>query len=83
MIEDLFLSHPMTVLIGAILLSIALVVGVHAVPSYFAQEHTCAKKASVLQTDYRFGFWEGCWVKQKNGAWVEYNTIRNVGVTTY
>lgn len=83
MIEDLFLSHPMTVLIGAIILATALVVGATVVPSYFAEEHTCAKKASVLQTDYRFGFWEGCWVKQKDGAWVEYNTIRNVGVTTY
>lgn len=82
MIEDLFLSHPMTVLVGAIILATALVVGSTIVPSYFAEEHTCAKKASVLQTDYRFGFWEGCWVK-KDGSWIEYNTIRNVGVTTY
>lgn len=77
MIEDLFLYHPMTVPIGAIILSIVLVVGGTVVPSYFAQEHTCYKKAAILQTDYRFGFWEGCWVKD-DGKWVEYTTIRNV-----
>lgn len=82
MIEDLFLFHPMRVLVCAIILATALVVGSNFFHVFIVEEHTCAKKASVLQTDYRFGFWEGCWVK-KDGAWVEYNTIRNVGVTTY
>lgn len=76
MIEEFCYSHPMAVLVAAIILAIALVVCCVTVPAYYAQEYSCAKKASVMQTDYQYGFWEGCWVK-KDGAWVEYTTIRN------
>ena len=79
MLEDLFFSHPLTVMIGTVILAWALVVVATLGPSYFAEEHTCSKKAEMLSTDYRFGFWEGCWIKQNN-TWIDYNTIRNVGV---
>ena len=79
MLEDLFLYHPMTVLVGTVILAVALVFGVSVVTAYLAQEHTCAKKATMLDTEYQYGFWQGGWVKQNN-TWVDYNTIRNVGV---
>ena len=79
MFEDFAYEHPMIVLIGAIILATAFVVGCVTVPAYYAQEHSCSKKAAVMQTDYQYGFWEGCWVKDE-GKWVEYQTIRNVGI---
>lgn len=80
MIEEFFCDHPMIVLIGAIILTTALVVCGISVPAYYAQEHSCSKKAAVMQTDYHFGIWEGCWIKQQDNTWVEYTTIRNVGI---
>lgn len=81
MLEDFAYEHPMIVLIGAIILATALIVGCVTVPAYYAQEHSCAKKAGVMQSEFQYGFWEGCWVK-KDGSWVEYNTIRNNTVYT-
>lgn len=71
--------HPLTFLLLAIVLTTALVVGVVAVPSYYVEEHTCATKAAMLETEYQFGFWEGCWIKQPDNTWVEYSKVRNVG----
>ena len=70
MIEEFCYEHPMIVLVSAIILATALVVCCVSIPAYYAQEHSCAKKASVMQTDYQYGFWEGCWVKDKDGTWV-------------
>ncbi len=81
MLDYLLTEHPCASLIAAIILTMAIVVTVVAVPAYYAQEYSCSKKASVLQTEYQFGFWEGCWVKDKsNNTWYEYTTIRNVNV---
>lgn len=79
MLEEFAYEHPMVVLISAILLATALVVVCVSVPAYYAQEHSCAAKARVMDTDYQYGFWQGCWVKDE-GKWVEYQTIRNVGI---
>jgi hypothetical protein len=79
MIEDFLLEYPLTSLIIIIALVAALAVGVVAVPAHYAADHACGKRAAIMQTEYQYGFWEGCWIKKDN-AWVEYNTIRNVGV---
>lgn len=79
MLEYFLNEHPITSLIIIIAIATVIAVGVVAVPAYYAQEHTCTKKARVMQTEYQYGFWEGCWVKDE-GKWVEYTTIRNVEV---
>lgn len=78
MFEDFCYDHPMVVFIGTIVLAIALIVGCVGAPAYYGAEHVCAKRAEMLETEYNFGFWQGCWVKA-DGKWIEYSTIRNVG----
>jgi len=78
MLEYFLNEHPLTSLIIAIVLVTAIAVAAVALPCRYAAEHQCSKRAAMLQTDYQYGFWEGCWVRD-NGHWVEYGTIRNVG----
>lgn len=79
MIEYFVNEHPMTSLVILLALALSLIVTVVTVPSYYAMDYSCSKKAEMLGTEYKFGYWEGCWVKQPDNTWVEYNTIRNVG----
>ena len=78
---DYFLTeHPFTSLIIIIALATVITVGVVALPIRLAVDHTCAKRAELLETEYHYGFFEGCWIKNKDNTWVEYQTIRNVGI---
>lgn len=79
MLEYFLNEHPMTSLVIIILLALALIVAVVNIPCYYALDHSCSKKAAMLNTEYKFGYWEGCWIKQKDNTWVEYTTIRNLG----
>lgn len=79
MLEYFLNEHPISSLLIILAIVTAVAVGVVGVPAHFAAEHTCAKRAEILETEYQYGFWQGCWVRGKDGAWVEYNTIRNVG----
>lgn len=45
------------------------------VPAYFFSYNSCSSKAAVLNTDYRFGFYEGCFIKE-DGKWVDYDRYR-------
>jgi len=78
MLEYFLNEHPITSLIIIIAIVTVVAVGVVAVPTHLAADHACAKRAEIMQTEYQYGFWEGCWVKDE-GKWVEYGTIRNVG----
>ena len=78
MLEYFLNEHPITSLIIIIAIVTAITVAVVAVPVHLAADHACAKRAEMLETEYKYGFWQGCWVKDE-GKWVEYNTIRNVG----
>ena len=80
MLENLINEHPMTSLVVLLVLALGLVVTVVNVPIYYAMDHSCSKKAEMLNTEYKYGYWEGCWVKQPDNTWVEYTTIRNLGV---
>lgn len=72
-IVDFVEAHP----IIASILVIAFVVGIAAAPSYFFAYNTCRSKAAVLNTDYKFGFYEGCFIKE-DGKWVDYARYRIV-----
>ena len=78
MLEYFINERPITSLIIIIAIVTVVAVGVVAVPAHLAADHACAKRAEMLETEYQYGFWQGCWVKDE-GKWVEYNTIRNVG----
>lgn len=80
MIEYFLNEHPMTSLVIILVFALALIVTVVNVPIYYAMDHSCSKKAEMLNTEYKYGYWEGCWIKQQDNTWVEYTTIRNVGV---
>jgi hypothetical protein len=72
-------EHPIASLIAIIAIVTAVAVVVVAVPAHFAADHSCSKRAELLETDYQYSFWTGCWVKDKDNSWVEYRTIRNLG----
>ncbi|MBQ1572583.1 MAG: hypothetical protein IIZ78_15750 [Clostridiales bacterium] len=81
MIENILNEYPMTSLVIIILFALALIVAVVNVPIYYALDYGCSQKAEMLNTEYKFGYWTGCWVKdKKDGTWYEYTTIRNVEV---
>lgn len=78
MMEYFLNEHPITSLLIIIAIVTAVAVVVVAVPAHFAADHACAKRAEIMQTEYQYGFWQGCWVKDE-GKWVEYRTLRNLG----
>lgn len=80
MIENILNEHPMTSLIVILVLALALIVAVVNTPIYFAMDYSCSKKAEMLNTEYKYSYWTGCWVKDNDGTWYEYTTIRNVDV---
>lgn len=79
MMEYFLNEHPITslIIIIAIVTAVA-VVGV-VVPARLAADYSCSKRAEILETDYQYSVWTGCWVKDKDNSWVEYRTIRNLG----
>lgn len=77
---DYFLTeHPIASLIAAIILTTTIAVAAVALPCRYAAEHQCSQRAAMLQTEHRYDFWTGCWVRQADNTWVEYSTIRSVG----
>jgi len=70
-IVDFIEEHP----IIASILVVALFVCITVVPGYFFNYNTCRSKAAVLNTDYKFGFYEGCFIKE-DGKWVDYDRYR-------
>ena len=79
MLDYLLTEHPIASLIAAIILTTAIAVAAVALPCRYAAEHQCSNRAAMLQTEYQYDFWTGCWVKQADNTWVEYSTVRTVG----
>lgn len=78
MLDYFITEHSIASLIIIIAIVTVVAVGVVGVPAHLAADHACAARAEMLETEYQYGFWQGCWVKD-SGHWVEYSTIRNVG----
>lgn len=79
MLDYVLTEHPIASLIAAIILTTAIAVACVVLPCRYAAEHQCSKRADMLKTEYQYDFWTGCWVKDKDGTFVEYSTVRNVG----
>lgn len=44
--------------------------------TYKANEISCEKKATAQGLEYRFGWWEGCLVKERDGNFIDYDRYR-------
>ena len=44
--------------------------------TYKANEISCEKKATAQGLEYRFGWWEGCLVKERDGNYIDYDRYR-------
>lgn len=58
----------------AVELAVAGVVG----PSYLVCDYTCSQVAEKMGVEYDYGFFTGCFVKDENGRWYNYNQQRIV-----
>lgn len=45
---------------------------------YKVNEFSCKEKATAQGLDYKFGLFEGCLVKEKDGNYIDYNIYRVV-----
>lgn len=41
--------------------------------SYKANEMSCEKKATAQGLEYKYGWWEGCLVKESDGNYIDYD----------
>lgn len=54
-------------------------VGIIVGASYFCykgNEYSCEKKATAQGLEYRYGWWEGCLVKERDGNYIDYDRYR-------
>ena len=47
-------------------------------PIYLINSCACSAKADQLGLEHDFGFFKGCFVREKNGQWIDYNNYRVV-----
>ena len=80
MLENFLNEYPITSLIIIIAIITAIAVGIVALPVRLAADYACASRAEIMQTDYQYGLLQGCWIRDKEGAWVEYSKIKHVEV---
>lgn len=43
---------------------------------YKSDEYSCEKKATAQGLEYRYGWWEGCLVKERDGNYIDYDRYR-------
>jgi hypothetical protein len=43
---------------------------------YIGDKYTCEKKAVAQGLEYKFGIWEGCLVKERDGNYIDYDKYR-------
>lgn len=60
------------------ILAVELIVAVVVVPLYLGASYTCSQVAEKLGVEHDYGFFTGCFVKDENGRWYEYNQQRIV-----
>lgn len=78
MLDYFITEHPLTSFIAILAIVTAVAVGIVALPVRLAADYACAARAEILETDYQYGLLQGCWIRDKDGAWVEYSKIKHV-----
>jgi hypothetical protein len=59
-------------------LSVELIVAAVVGPAYLLGDYTCSKVAEKMGAEHDYGFFTGCFVKDENGRWYNYNQQRIV-----
>lgn len=65
-------------IVALCILVFELLVAVVGVPVYVLQSYTCSQVAEKMGVEHDFGFFTGCFVKDENGRWYNYNQQRIV-----
>ena len=64
--------------VSVFVLTFELVVAMAVVPVYLGASYSCSQVAEKLGVEHDYGFFTGCFVKDENGRWYEYNQQRIV-----
>lgn len=60
------------------ILFVELIVAVAVVPVYLGSSYTCSQVAEKMGVEHDYEFFTGCFVKDENGRWYNYNQQRIV-----
>lgn len=52
------------------------VIAISLFGSYKGNEYSCEKKATAQGLEYKYGWWEGCLVKESDGNYIDYDRYR-------
>jgi hypothetical protein len=61
-----------------LVVSLIAIIGGSLLWVYKANEISCEKKATAQGLEYRYGWWEGCLVKERDGNYIDYDRYRVV-----
>lgn len=61
-----------------LVVSLIAIIGGSLLWAYKANEISCEKKATAQGLEYRYGWWEGCLVKERDGNYIDYDRYRVV-----
>lgn len=59
-------------------LALELIVAVVICPAYLAGSYTCSQVAEKMEVEHDYGFFTGCFVRDENGRWYQYEQQRIV-----
>lgn len=45
---------------------------------FLSKEYSCERKATAQGLEYKYGIWEGCLVKERDGNYIDYEKYRVV-----
>lgn len=65
--------------LGFLYLCLVTLVGIIVGAFYFgykSNEYSCEKKATAQGLEYKYGFWTGCLVKERDGNYIDYGKYR-------
>lgn len=65
-------------IVALCILGFELLVAVVAGPAYLVCDYTCSQVAEKMGVEHDYGFFTGCFVKDENGRWYNYNQQRIV-----
>lgn len=63
-------------IVALCILGVEILVAVIAGPAYLVSDYTCSQVAEKMGVEYDYGFFTGCFVKDSDGRWYNYNQQR-------
>ena len=65
-------------IVAIFVLGLEIIVAVMSGPAYLLGSYTCSQVAEKMGVEYDYGFFTGCFVKDENGKWYNYDQQRIV-----